>query len=220
MREIYRYLGYGTVVPDDTITTMIEEVLTKLMQVITPKSIYKLYHCKTSDGQVILTSIDKSLDSSSMVVESKNLSDNLCSCQTVAVLAATLGIGADKLIQKYECINMAKASIAQACGAACIESYCDRMQEVICDALLAATKETYYVRPRFSPGYGDLALENQIILFDALECTKRIGLTLTDSLLMYPTKSVTAFIGLTNSYQKRVIDKCERCGYCSDGVDT
>ena len=51
------------------------------------------------------------------------------------------------------------------------------------------------VRPRFSPGYGDLPLALQREVFAALDCPRRIGLTLSDSLLMSPTKSVTALIG-------------------------
>ena len=34
--------------------------------------------------------------------------------------------------------------------------------------------------------------------FELIDLTKRIGLTLTDTLQMVPTKSVTAFIGIEN----------------------
>ena len=51
-------------------------------------------------------------------------------------------------------------------------------------------------RQRFSPGYGDLPLQNQRAFFDALQCHKEIGLYLNESLLMSPTKSVTAIVGL------------------------
>ena len=33
-------------------------------------------------------------------------------------------------------------------------------------------------------------------IFKILDCSKKIGLTLTDSLLMSPTKSVTAIVGI------------------------
>jgi len=52
------------------------------------------------------------------------------------------------------------------------------------------------LKPRFSPGYGDLPLETQREIFDVLDCSRRIGLMLNDSLLMSPTKSVTAFVGV------------------------
>ena len=52
------------------------------------------------------------------------------------------------------------------------------------------------LRPRFSAGYGDLPLEYQRRIFDLLDPPTHIGLTLNDSYLMSPSKSVTALIGV------------------------
>jgi cobalamin-dependent methionine synthase I len=73
--------------------------------------------------------------------------------------------------------------------------------EALCDALCAEWKEDYasrgfVLRPRFSAGYGDLPLTLQNDIFESLQCSKHIGLTLCDSLLMSPTKSVTAIVGV------------------------
>jgi cobalamin-dependent methionine synthase I len=69
--------------------------------------------------------------------------------------------------------------------------------EALCDVVCAELKEIYgSVGDRFSPGYGDFSLTAQRDIFTMLGCEKRIGLTLNDSLLMSPTKSVTAIIGL------------------------
>ena len=60
----------------------------------------------------------------------------------------------------------------------------------------AYATEGLSLRPRFSPGYGDLPLEAQESVFKALDCHRKIGLALNDSLLMSPSKSVTAIVGL------------------------
>ena len=214
VREIYRYLGYGANIPDDNIKSMIETVLENLIQVIKPKSIYNIYDCRSAETEVMLIGEGDKTNlnvSEAVVFESRNLASNLRQCSRVVLLAATLGIEADKLMQKYELLNMAKASMVQSCGAACIEAYCDILQENICEEASKCFGEKMYLRPRFSPGYGDLALENQKQIFSMLECTKRAGITLTDSLIMYPTKSVTAFIGLTDNPQSCHIDKCSSC---------
>ena len=65
---------------------------------------------------------------------------------------------------------------------------------------------------RFSPGYGDLPLELQAPLCAALDAQRRIGLTVTPSFLLNPTKSVTAVIGLAAVPQKKRI---RGCAYCS-----
>lgn len=204
-REIYRYLGYGTKIPDDSVQKLIAEVLDTLLCVIKPKNIYKVFNSKISGNQVILEESCRTL-----IFESQNLADNLAQCSSVILLAATLGIEADKLLQRYEILHMTKAAIAQACGAACIEAYCNILQEQILKEL-SKENTKLYLRPRFSPGYGDLPLQYQRVIFQELECTKRIGLTLTDSLLMYPTKSVSALIGLTANPQSCHIGKCNQC---------
>lgn len=202
-KEIFRYLGYGAKEPDTMTQTIIDEVLSKLLHEITPKSIYRLCDCRIENDSVFIGDLE---------IKSRNLAGNLAQCSTAALFAATLGVEADKLLQRYEVINMAQASMAQACGAACIEAYCNLVQEEI---RLDAQKKSgvpLFIRPRFSPGYGDLPLETQIDIFRVLDCTKRIGLTLTQSLLMYPTKSVTAFIGFTNNPNNCHIEKCQNCG--------
>ena len=49
---------------------------------------------------------------------------------------------------------------------------------------------------RFSPGYGDCPLSAQRSIVNALNATRLIGLTVTPTSLLMPTKSVTAVIGL------------------------
>lgn len=119
-------------------------------------------------------------------VRSKALSANLKGCERVALFAATVGIGIDRLIGKYSRLSPAKALFFQAIGAQQIEA--------LCDTFCAEIEDNS--RPRFSPGYGDLPLNIQQDIFDILGCEKAIGLTLNSSLLMSPTKSVTAFLGL------------------------
>lgn len=82
-----------------------------------------------------------------------------------------------------------------------LEEYCDECQKKIAEEL---EEEHLYLRPRFSPGYGDFDICYQEPIVRMLNCAKTIGLTLTDSFMMTPTKSVTAVIGI--STQK---DRCQ-----------
>ena len=86
----------------------------------------------------------------------------------------------------------------QAAAAALIEEVCDELNEQL---RLEAAQEGKSLRPRFSPGYGDFRLEHQTELFRILEVQKRIGVTLTEHLLMMPSKSVTAVIGISDMPQ-------------------
>ena len=106
--------------------------------------------------------------------------------------------GKDKAIQKASRINPAKAVMLQAAGAMFIEEYCNYLENF----LLTQEKKTgNSFKPRFSPGYADVKLETQKIFFELLQCQKNIALTLNDSLIMSPEKSVTAFIGVKKNEQ-------------------
>ena len=144
-----------------------------------------------------------------LTIESQNLATNLKGCERAVLLAATIGRAADFMIKKYSVTNMAKAAIVQAAGAACIESYVNEVEDAIRED---ARNRSLFLRPRFSPGYGDFALEYQKDIFHMLECQKRIGVTLTEGNLMMPSKSVSAIIGLTT--KERESCQMEKCSLC------
>ena len=128
-----------------------------------------------------------------MQTDSQGLCRNLQGCDKVILFAATVGLAPDRLIARYGRLSPTKALCMQAIGADRIESLCD----AFCDELAADyAAEGYQLRPRFSPGYGDFPLDAQKAFFQALDCHRKIGLSLNDSLLMSPSKSVTALIGL------------------------
>ena len=129
-----------------------------------------------------------SLDLGFAAVRSADLAKCLADCDRVVLFAATVGLAPDRLSEKYRRLSPEKALYANAIGAERVEALCD----AFC-ADLAAEQPT---RPRFSPGYGDLPLSLQTAVFKALDCPRKIGVTLTDSLLMTPTKSVTALVGI------------------------
>ena len=101
------------------------------------------------------------------------------------------------------------AVVLQACAAAELEEYCDEQQKKISTEL---EKSGLYLRPRFSPGYGDFPIEFQEPIMRMLDCAKKIGLTMTDSYMMSPTKSVTAIIGISTEKERCPISGCEACG--------
>lgn len=118
------------------------------------------------------------------------LARRLEGCDRVLVFAATVGVGIDRLVARYGTVAPSRALVLQGVGAERVEALCDRF----CRDMEAA--EGLSLGRRFSPGYGDLPLETQKGLFALLDGGRGIGLTLNDSLLMSPTKSVTALVGV------------------------
>lgn len=174
--EILRYAQCK----DASVPELLEDCISEAENVLS----YKICHVETD-----ITVCGNSIDCNCFKFCSSDLAKNLKDCEKVIVFAATVGIGIDRLISKYSRLSPAKALIFQAIGAERIESLCD----VFCSDL---KKKGYLTVPRFSPGYGDLPLDIQKNIFAVLDCPRKIGLTLNSSLLMSPSKSVTAFIGV------------------------
>ena len=126
-------------------------------------------------------------------VRSHSLARCLEGCTEIIVFAATVGAGIDRLIHRYSVTSPSRAVILQALGSERVEALCDAFCDEIKNSLAERGDS---VRPRFSPGYGDLSIEVQRDLFAFLNPTARIGVTLNDNCFMLPQKSVTAIIGV------------------------
>ena len=145
-------------------------------------------------GEFPLCFSDNRIDLGFVRCESEKLRINLRGCHKTIVFAATIGIEVDRMIARYSHTSPAKALILQAIGAERIEALCNSF---CADLSMEKALEGEKLRPRFSPGYGDLSLDIQKDIFRALDCPRRIGLSLCDSMMMSPSKSVTAIVGVT-----------------------
>ena len=141
--------------------------------------------------EVPLTVRDAQVDLGFTAFDSEKLAAALRGCDRAVIFAATVGLELDRLIARYGRLSPAKGLMLQALGAERIEALCDSFCDYLAEQYAPLT-----VRRRFSPGYGDLPLQNQRAFFDALQCHREIGLYLNESLLMSPTKSVTAIVGI------------------------
>ncbi|QCX32433.1 hypothetical protein FDN13_01250 [Caloramator sp. E03] len=126
-----------------------------------------------------------------------------------AFLAATLGSNIDNKIKYYEKTDFTRSIILDACATTAIEELCDMVEEEI--KAIALEKYKKNITNRYSPGYGDLSLEYQPSIINLLDANKRIGLTVTDSLILIPRKSVTAIIGFQDDYIIKESSKCNKC---------
>lgn len=199
-KEAVRYLGFGKNAVDDRTLALIRESFEDLDREAGMKSVHRVFDLEqTADGRIVIGPMD---------IKSRSLGRNLKGCDKVILFGATLGTGVDRLITRTSLTDMAKAAVLQACAAALLEEYCDGCQEKIAEEM---ETEGRYLRPRFSPGYGDFDISHQEVLMRMLDCAKTIGLTMTDSFMMTPTKSVTALIGAGRLRMSCPVPDCEIC---------
>lgn len=129
-------------------------------------------------------------------------------------MAATLGFAPEQLIRRAEALGQqSRALIYDAAASAMIETYCDALNDAL---RKEAVTEGHVLRPRFSPGYGDLSLSLQTEFMRVLQLKRQLGITMTESLLMLPSKSVTAVIGIAEAGNAGRREEGQlRCADCS-----
>ena len=181
--EAARYLGYiKSNPPDEQVYNLIKTACAELFNVFTPKAVFDCFDLK----------IEEKISFADVSIKSESLGINLRNCRKVFLVAVTIGPQVDAFIRRTQALDSVKASILQAAGAMLAEKTIEFINAQIKDI---AVSQNTKCKPRFSPGYGDVPLTIQKDFFRLLPCSK-IGLSLMDTLIMSPEKSITAFIGM------------------------
>ena len=198
-KEVARYLGYRrTTPPDADVSALMQKAASEMLAAMKPQAVFEIFDldCPVKPDNdkenTVVDSVETTVSFADVTLHSRDLARNLAGCKRVALLAATIGPQVDALIRRHSSLDPVYASILQATGAMFIEELVDLVNDEI---KKIAAAEGLKTKPRYSPGFGDVTLEVQKDFFRLLPCT-RIGLTLMDTLIMAPEKSVTAFVGI------------------------
>jgi len=197
--EILRYLRVRGESPED-LRAQVETTARELADSLPPKFIYRAFPLEFGADGVMLAG-------SGVTLTGGLAKKMLQGCDTAVLLCCTLGMEFEQRLRAMERRDMGKAVILDACGSAWVESGCDAAEREIAERFAPR-----YLTDRFSPGYGDLPLSLQPAVLAALDAQRRLGIHLSDSFLMTPSKSVTAVIGVSDKPQPA---RVRGCGYCA-----
>jgi len=183
-REILRYMGCNWPCEDEELIKLIDDTVCAAEKNVEPKSIYAFKEIKVTDDGAEIDGV---------FFKSRDIAKYLGGCEKAVLMACTLGVKSDFFIRIAQSRGASHAVAAQAVLTEFIEKYCDQVQENI---KTEAEKCGFMIKPRYSPGYGDLDIRYQKEFFSVLDISRRIGISLSDDFIMSPSKSVTAIIGL------------------------
>ncbi len=194
--EALRYMGYNKSIDLTDIEPLLKSCERELLSVIKPRYCYRIFHIESRENMI--------LKDCSLHLSGKDIRAHLQGCDKVIIFAATLSAGTDKLINMYKIKDMTSALILDCMASAAIEQVCDMAEKEI-------KENTGNMTWRFSPGYGDLPIDLQSDFIRSINAEKLIGLTVTDSNILMPRKSVTAVIGLSDSELTKRRKGCAAC---------
>ena len=129
-------------------------------------------------------------------IESAQVAKMLKQADQVALFMVTIGKNLEEQVKEFLRIQEpTRAFILDAIGSETADALANHLHWKILSKL--AEKNGMTVTPRFSPGYGDWSVTVQSQVHRACQ-GDRIGITVTDSSLMIPRKSVSAILGFTS----------------------
>jgi len=190
-KDVLRYLGYKNQVIDESMDDLIDKHMKSLAS-YSGRIIYKVFDFKVDQDVHVLDTV--------LTLPGQSVKHMLSQANKLVLFVATLGPEVDQLIHKYSYVSGTDMLILDACASVKIEDVLDQMEEEI----------QGYKTPRFSPGYGDLPLSVQANIISVLE-GRRIGVTVSESSLLLPKKTVTGFIGLSHEPMTVTYKFCDDC---------
>lgn len=196
--DAVRYMGAGK--GNAEIREMTAEIAEELEKAVKPRFTWRTFHIEMQEGGVLFREAGE-------ILPGKLAVNMLQECETAVLMVCTLGAEFDAMQRAWSARDMARAVVLDACGSALVEAGCDAAEEE-----LAGRFPGMYRTDRFSSGYGDIPLETQDWILRAVDAGRRLGVTVTASCLMIPSKSVTAVIGLSDKPQGA---KIRGCAYCT-----
>ena len=195
--EVLLYLGYtGGEVPAE-LDAEINDCIDMIRQVARPRLTYRFFPLE-----------DGTLPGLDFPLKGEDIRKHLSDCTHAVLMAATLGPDVETLLMRTEVQDMARALILDSCASTAIENVCDNFES---ELRLQCQDRGKYLTDRFSPGYGDMPISQQKEFCEALDTQRRIGLTVSQSGILVPRKSVTAVLGISDTPRTRRSSGCANC---------
>lgn len=200
LKMVAKYLGYGNKNPDERTLNDMVAIINQFENSIKGKWTYAHYLLDHSEEGTI------KLKGTDVVLEGRSINRTLKDCKEAYLMVCTLGAQGDFIIERNKLLSPTLGMIADACASAFVETVADACQAEIASRLAPGEDLTF----RYAPGYGDLPLATNKTILRELQSDKRIGVHLTNSMLMTPRKSIVAIMGILEPGRSK--GKNHRCG--------
>ena len=209
--EVLRYLGYAGQAITPELDARIDDVIARCIRIGRTRGIWRVFDVSGSgvrdDGMPFV-----SLEGTPLTLVGHSICEHLADAVAVGVMAVTTGMGIDRELRRLSLTDHVEQVVFDSAGTTLVERTADACEA---DVVAEASRRGLFCTWRFSPGYGDMPLDTQPVLLATLDAQRMLGITLSSSLLMTPTKSVTAVVGMFGDPRRSSHPNCSDC-ICHD----
>lgn len=200
--DVLRYLGHNGQAISADLDARIDAAVARCLSAARPRGSIASFPVASIGTQSV------ELVGCALPLTGTDIATHLADATEVALMAVTLGADVDRELRRLSLVDAFEQVLFDAAATAIAERAADAAEARI---RAYARDLGAYTSWRFSPGYGDLPLDIQPTFLAALDATRQLGITLTPSNLMVPTKSVTALVGIHPSPQPGQGTPCSTC---------
>ncbi len=205
-KEVLRYLGYRGQEVTPELDARLDAAIASCLAIGRARASIAVYDVagreELPDGTPQVTLADTAL-----TLVGTSMQRHMRGARKVGVLAVTIGMGVERELKRLSLTDHLGQVLFDAAATTMVERAADAAEATLVGM---AAREGLYTNFRFSPGYGDMPMQTQHVLLDALDA-RRLGITLSPTLLMTPTKSVTAVVGMFDAPQPSTHASCADC---------
>ena len=181
-------MGYGDALPDADVQAETERMISRVKEILRPQFSFFITKATLDEENNLLTTGYATMDIGRII------SRQLRGSSAFAFFVATAGMEFENLQEQLKAEgDMVNIFIADAMGSVIAEKTADCMELALQQTLASSgLKHTN----RFSPGYCGWHVSQQHLLFSHFPTPQPCGITLSESSLMTPIKSVSGIIGI------------------------
>lgn len=171
--------------PEQNIARYIKNAIDVGYSLIDAQAVYRTFRLVKEEG------LPPGVEGAPGLFFGKKIAALLEECDYVSLMCTTIGPALPRRVEETIKKEATDAFYLEHVGGWMADYLADRVEERI---VQECAKNGYTVTMRYSPGYGDWTLDAQPLLLKLLE-SERIGVTLSETFIMEPRKSVSAALG-------------------------
>ncbi len=203
LNEIKRYSGLDKYA--DFPSDLLDQTCTEAYILVQPQATWKIYEYDASTATIMAPN--------PLTLQAPKIINYLSQSIQIAVIALTIGPKLEDTVSTYFANGeYTSGLLLDAAGTAAVEVAADQ----VCDFIKnQAVRQGYLTLPRFSPGYGGWDITVQPLILD-LANGDVINVTVTESCMLLPRKSITAVIGITPNQHGASVDYIYQDATCPE----
>jgi len=185
---------------------LLEEACSEAQLLAKPQGIWQVYFYDNSSGTIFAPT--------HYPLSGNKIISYLNNCEKIAVMAVTIGQVLEQAVTAhFDAGRYSYALLLDAAGTTAVEMAADQISNAIREQ---GIKQGYQVLNRFSPGYGDWNITAQPDILE-LAHGHEINMTVTESCMLLPRKSITAVMGFMPNRINQVASACldNQCQTCN-----